>query len=867
MGSRFRCALLAAVAIGTFVPVAPVLAADERRIEYNIEAGDLGEALKAVSRLSGKEIIFNSEAVLGKTARRLHGRFTADEAVQALLEGSGLTAQFRKEVIIIRGRAEPSGNLAYPSTVQSDIVVTGSRIRGATPTSPVISMSRQTLTDAGFTNLGDAVRSIPQNFGGGQNPGVAGGGLQGGNNQNVTSSSTLNLRGLGPDATLTLLNGHRLPYDAVYQGIDIASIPLAAVDRIEVVADGASAIYGSDAVGGVANVILRPDYSGLSTSARYGGSTDGGNQQQQYSAVGGAVWQGGGLIGVFDYNRSTAILAKDRDYTRTLDGSSTLVPAMRQISAILAGHQQIGTHFRLSVDSTYNRRTSRTQSPSTVTADYSINGALSLPRVESFSVSPRLEWSISPSWHAYATGTYGVSDSRVTSAQFASRSQFLTALVHYRDTLATGEAGIEAHVFTLPGGDVQLAAGAGYRSNSLDVNTQTVTPVITTVLSDFTANRDSYYGFAEINVPLISPALIIPAVYRLSLNAAVRYEDYPGIDRIATPKLGILYAPTEDIDLKGSWGRSFKAPTLYQQFNYKAVSLKPASAYGATAFPPTATVLQTSGGNADSLRPEHASTWTASLALHPHWLPHAQLEVSYFHIAYRDRIITPLQSSLGALSNPIYADIITFNPSAAQIAAALANAPAGLSNQTGNPYDPASVVAILDNRQRNSARQRAHGVDINGRYTIDPGQLGTFNLQAQVSYLSSRQILIEGQPSLDLAGEIFNPPHWRARAGFDWHKAGYSAAAYFNRTGGEIDNRLPEHVPVGGLSTIDIAGGYTFGSENAVLRGLSVSASIFNLLNAKPARIRQAYGIDPSYDSNNVSAVGRFMSLTVTKKW
>ena len=91
MGSRFRCVLLAAVAVGSLVPVSPALAAEARRIEYHMEAGALGEALKPVSRLSGKEIIF-SEAVLGKTAHRLQGSFSADEAVRLLLEGSGLVA-------------------------------------------------------------------------------------------------------------------------------------------------------------------------------------------------------------------------------------------------------------------------------------------------------------------------------------------------------------------------------------------------------------------------------------------------------------------------------------------------------------------------------------------------------------------------------------------------------------------------------------------------------------------------------------------------------------------------------------------------------------------------------------------------------
>ena len=99
--SRFRFALLVAAAIGTLVPGASALAQEQRRAEYKIEAGDLGETLKAVSRRSGKDIIFTSEAVLGRSAPALHGTYSADEAVRALLEGSDLVAQFRKDVIII----------------------------------------------------------------------------------------------------------------------------------------------------------------------------------------------------------------------------------------------------------------------------------------------------------------------------------------------------------------------------------------------------------------------------------------------------------------------------------------------------------------------------------------------------------------------------------------------------------------------------------------------------------------------------------------------------------------------------------------------------------------------------------------------
>src|SRR6185312_11142654 len=158
------------------------------------------------------------------------------------------------------------------------------------------------IREEGFTDLGEVIRSVPQNFTGGQNPGVfMGGNLTGGGlaNQNVTGGSGLNLRGLGPDASLTLLNGHRLAYSGFSQAVDISAIPVDAVERIEVMADGASAIYGSDAVGGVANVILKRAFDGVTLGSRFGGATDGGLTTREYTATAGTTWASGGLIATY----------------------------------------------------------------------------------------------------------------------------------------------------------------------------------------------------------------------------------------------------------------------------------------------------------------------------------------------------------------------------------------------------------------------------------------------------------------------------------------------------------------------------------------------------------------------------------------
>src|SRR3546814_2985272 len=97
----------------------------------------------------------------------------------------------------------------------AEITVTGTRIRGGPATSPTTSITRRDAELLGQTDLGQIIRDLPQNFSGGQNPTITAAG-QGGF-ANVSGSSAINLRGLGPDASLTLFNGHRVAFDAISQ--------------------------------------------------------------------------------------------------------------------------------------------------------------------------------------------------------------------------------------------------------------------------------------------------------------------------------------------------------------------------------------------------------------------------------------------------------------------------------------------------------------------------------------------------------------------------------------------------------------------------------------------------------------------------
>lgn len=145
------------------------------------------------------------------------------------------------------------------------------RVRGKAPAA-VITIDRKAIDDNGFATTQQIAQSIPRNVMDGMNEATAVGGALGQNTgSNATRGSSINLRGLGPTSTLVLLNGERPPLGGFAGAFaDISMIPATVIERIEIVADGASAICGSDAVAGVVNIVPRLDFTGGEASARIG---------------------------------------------------------------------------------------------------------------------------------------------------------------------------------------------------------------------------------------------------------------------------------------------------------------------------------------------------------------------------------------------------------------------------------------------------------------------------------------------------------------------------------------------------------------------------------------------------------------------
>lgn len=822
---------------------------------YHLPEQPLAAALRAVSVASGISIAAPGELVRGRTARPLVGSFSARDAVNVLLAGSGLSARAVGDSLIIEPAANGAGR--SPNSETSDIVVTGSRIRGGRLASPIITETQKDIRRSGQASLGEAVRNIPQSFGGGQNPAV-GFNVPTSAGFNLGGGSSINLRGLGSDATLTLLNGHRLSYSASRQSIDVSAIPLDAVERIEIVPDGASAIYGSDAIAGVANLILRKPFTGLEASVRFGAATDGGDVEQRYGLTGGYRWSTGGFVASGEVARSTAIYGRDRSYAASVAPGLTILPPLNTENLLVSATQALNDTLSFDVEVLLNHRRSFSSSANNIAGDFQLSGTRYDYATRSLVIAPTLRWSPGSDWRLFVTGSYGRDQSHFTTTILSAGVASVSGRNCYCNSALSAELGGDGTLFALPGGPVKLAVGVGYRLNRFQKffgvgNPQTVGH-----------NQDSRYAYGELSVPLVGPEQHSPLIRSLAATGALRYELYPGIGQVVTPKLGLIFAPSENVDFKGSWGKSFRAPTLLQQYQARSIVLIDPSIFGGTGYPPGSVAYYVEGGNA-ALKPERATTWSATAELHPRLLPGAKLAIGYFNVAYRDRVVTPIEFISQALSNFIYIDRITLAPDAATLAALTAGV-TDIGNYTGGPYEPSKVAVLIDNRNVNAGRQSAKGIDLLATYQMQFAGARTLTATLDTSYLTSSRQISGAQPTLALAGNIFNPPHWRARGGLDWDARRWGLTAYANYTGGVADVRSSNSPHIGSVTSIDLAAHVAAGDHDP-LSGSELTVSVQNLFNAKPHQIRTSFPGDAPFDSTNYSPVGRFVAVRLSKSW
>lgn len=747
-------------------------------------------------------------------------------------------------------QSETASQTAADATDLAAVTVTGTRIRGGTTPSPVITIGRERIREEGFTDLGDVIRSVPQNFSGGQGPGIAPGATGGGQgNQNITGGSGLNLRGLGQDASLTLLNGRRLSYGGFVQMVDISAIPVEAVERLDIVADGASAIYGSDAVGGVANVILRRDFDGVAVGARYGAAIDGGLVTREYTATVGTTWESGGLVATWKKSDNDAIYAAQRRYAQDMYAPSSLYQAGDLRSGVLSAYHALGEIGELRMDALTSDRAITTESA------YATNYERSTPETTASLLSPSADIFLPGGWTLTLGATWGRERTQAVNEVITPDAGVVsTARTGYWNTSRSYEAGAEGPVLHTPGGEVRLAVGVGYRHNGFESRS------LTSGYVQVDGDVRSRYAYAEVDVPLVAAEQGVTGVHRLSLTGALRGEDYDTYGSVTTPKLGLVYGPTQDVTFKASWGESFKVPTLSQQFMGRDAILFPAIALGGADLPPGATALYLVGGNPD-LSPEQARTWSASVAFHPVALPDLEAEFTWFDIDYTDRVVQPLVPAQ-ALSNPAFADFIQPVPTQAALDDLLRTF--RFTNATGAPFDVGQLAVLVPNLYINSARERVRGADVSASYRFDLAR-GRLTLRGAATWLDSSRQVSAAQPAFDLAGMLFYPARRNVRAGMVWHDGGFSTSLFGNYRSGV---RNPADGQQGAsFTTFDATVRYGTGPRGGLFSNVAWELSVQNALDRAPPLYAVSSPTFAPYDSTNYSAIGRFAGVSVSKRW
>jgi iron complex outermembrane recepter protein len=186
----------------------------------------------------------------------------------------------------------------------AEVVVTGSRIQitGYESAAPLTVLDSEAIRQSGATSFGELLRQSPLYAG-------ASSGRQ--LNNGSFGAEYINLRGLGSVRALVLIDGRRMVYGGrgADASVDLSTIPLAAIERLEILRDGASAVYGSDAIAGVVNVILKKNYQGFALEAERGMTQEYGAKQYKLSLLAGTELEGGNVTAYADYKEYAGLLA------------------------------------------------------------------------------------------------------------------------------------------------------------------------------------------------------------------------------------------------------------------------------------------------------------------------------------------------------------------------------------------------------------------------------------------------------------------------------------------------------------------------------------------------------------------------------
>jgi len=760
-----------------------------------------------------------------------------------------------------------------------EIVVTGTYIPKVHPITPVTTITSLDIQNQGYSTLSEVIEQLPQNFKAGasqeSNPVNAIGALA---SNNYSFASGVNLRGLGSNATLVLLNGQRLAPTALGGVVDISSIPTSIIDRVEILPDGASALYGSDAVAGVVNIITKTSLSGIQLSARAFSISDGKAPNYAGSVFGGTSWSGGKLIGDFDYERDNPLLAANRSFAESLPDPTTLLPKGEKYSYFAGLSQEFTQRLSISANSLI---THRTYDETTLLSIYPLptknDGS-----ADQYNLMTQLQYEISPRWFATLIGAWSKEEdlSNITYPNFNQRYSS-----SYDYQISTVEPRVEGKLFDLPGGSVRLAVGGQFRTERYDETDEvtgsagiggplTIKPPVIGL------SRQVRSAYGELALPIIGDNNSMMLAQELRVDISGRYDHYSDFGSTTNPTFGLSWTPVKGLKAHGSYGRSFQTPTLYQlsnaiNYGYEWTVPDPKSPTGSS-------LLFSIDGTNPNLQPETSKNFYGGLTFSPQSLQGFKVDASYFHVKFTNRITRLIASGFFpqyVLQNESeLGSFVTRNPSAGQIEQALAypgRQTLDLDNgfcvvgTTGCPGEnPASFAALANIGYVNSSTQEIGGVDLSAEYLGPEESYGRFSADvAGTFYTTYQQMITPASAEYSPLNTIYNPLRFRAKVNVGWERAGWRANGRLNYSNSyENTNAVNPKCPgasdcgIASWTTVDLSLAYQWPSH------VRIALDVTNAFDRAPPRISGPAGTYP-YDPVNANALMRAFAVSVSTKW
>jgi iron complex outermembrane receptor protein len=895
------CAVAFTLLLGLLLPLAAPAAADtiaraDTKARFDIPAEDLGKALRDFAIQANCNLSYDPTSVQHLKAPAVKGEFTVPDALSLILRGTHLRAvninentiqvldstlstaesnSARPAAVMRLAYATPDAqpptsapanqNIAVPPASSStsddnktpgieEIVVTGTNISGVeNKTVPLLTFDRDAIDRSGYATISDFITALPQNVKSGANS--PDGQLTGVADRfnNIENSTAANLRGLGSSSTLTLINGHRVAASSFGSGVDLSMIPLSAVERIDVLTDGSSAVYGSDAVGGVINIILRKDFDGQETSARLDTLSRGGGELKQAAQTVGRDWSTGGALAVFQFQDSNALRADQRTFTAALKEPTDVLPSAKRYSGVLSAHQSLVSALEVFADALLERNDGQ----SAVTNPRRIE-QITNSKTNSTSADVGFQWRTFGDWHLQGNALFSQVDTLISDVFNPVEPPYVNGTPYVRalETIKEGDLKFDGTLFRSGGSDIKAAVGATYRQETFSALT-----VYQNI--DKPTSRHVHAVYAELYAPLVTATNAIPWVKKLDLSAAVRDDSYSDFGSKTNPRFGLFWSPLNQVALRVAYSSSFRAPDPTELFDAAAANRIIIESGIPQPNDPKGNASVLFFGN-QVLHPETSRNLTAGLDFLPLALPNTRFSLNYYRIVYSNRITIPPLNGTVFVNQATYGPLIRQFPNDAAVAAFVAGLepPQKVFDLSAGQTGLAGIRYGYSYGAINATRERTEGLDLGAHSLLNFNGSNKLNLDFNATYIRNIQTTFcDTCTTTDLANTYGEPLKLRLRASGGWSNGSIGANAAVNFANAYTDTNLVPAGRIAAFTTLDLNGSWLIRAS-----GTTLSLSILNALNSNPPLTAPAF-FKVTYDPTNADPRGRTLSLRVQQAW